>query len=245
MAVASALACVIGSSMLFHDLVDAGSYERLSASARTIEDVGQGTAGGRDWAALESQNADVVAWVTVAGTNIDYPVVQRADDEWYLRHDFWGAPSSSGCPFVDSRCSADGPHVLAYGHHMGTAGTMFSPLCNAYEQESFNELGLCAWSTPGNGTCELRPLCALSVDGGLAEARRLAPDGGPDLHAWLAWACEVATARTQGWRELAGASDRAVTLVTCSRPVAGRRWRTLVVFVGRDREVPASLRRPS
>ncbi|MBR1862531.1 MAG: class B sortase [Ruminococcus sp.] len=72
---------------------------------------------------------DMVAWLTVDGTNIDYPVMQGSDNIKYLNTDPYGNYSLSGSIFLDSRCSPDlsDSYLLVYGHHM-EYGKMFGAL---------------------------------------------------------------------------------------------------------------------
>ena len=94
----------------------------------------------RDLSALYAQNNDLIGWIEVNGTRIDYPVMQTPDDpEFYLHRDFEGNYSASGTPFLDAnsvvfpRTSADGYAInvtwnwLIYGHNMNF-GTMFHDL---------------------------------------------------------------------------------------------------------------------
>ena len=53
------------------------------------------------------ENSDFCGWITIEGTNIDYPVMQKAEDrEYYLHRDFYGKESYGGVPFV-------GNHILS------------------------------------------------------------------------------------------------------------------------------------
>lgn len=72
---------------------------------------------------------DMVAWLTIDGTNIDYPVMQGIDNSKYLNTDPFGAYSLSGSIFLDSRCSPDfsDEYSVIYGHHMDY-GKMFGAL---------------------------------------------------------------------------------------------------------------------
>ncbi|MBR5166392.1 MAG: class B sortase [Ruminococcus sp.] len=72
---------------------------------------------------------DMVGWITIDGTNIDYPVMQGADNVCYLNTDPLGEYSLTGSIFLDSRCSADfsDEYSLIYGHHMDY-GKMFGAL---------------------------------------------------------------------------------------------------------------------
>ena len=72
---------------------------------------------------------DMVGWITIDGTNIDYPVMQGKDNSAYLSTDPFGEYSLTGSIFLDSRCSSDfsDEFSLIYGHHMDY-GKMFGAL---------------------------------------------------------------------------------------------------------------------
>lgn len=69
---------------------------------------------------LMALNSDVVGWITLDDTNIDYPVVQGENNSYYLNRDVLGNYSLSGSIFMDSENSPDftNPYTLLYGHHM-------------------------------------------------------------------------------------------------------------------------------
>ena len=71
----------------------------------------------------------MVAWITVDGTNIDYPVMQWNDNSHFLNIDPQGKYSLTGSIFLDSRCSPDfsDDYSVIYGHHMDY-GKMFGAL---------------------------------------------------------------------------------------------------------------------
>jgi len=83
-------------------------------------------------------NNDLVGWLVIEDTQIDYPVVQRSkDNEYYLHHDFFGNDNENGQIIMDAKCD---PHTPSYnlvvsGHHMRN-GSMFGSL-DAYKQEDF------------------------------------------------------------------------------------------------------------
>ena len=71
---------------------------------------------------LYEQNSDMVGWLRIDGTDIDYPVMQTpGDNEYYLRRGFDKLYATSGSLFLDERCSL-GPdptaNWLIYGHNM-------------------------------------------------------------------------------------------------------------------------------
>lgn len=72
---------------------------------------------------------EMVAWLTLDGTNIDYPVMQGKSNTDFLNTDPFGNYALTGSIFLDSRCSADfsDKYSLIYGHHMDY-GKMFGSL---------------------------------------------------------------------------------------------------------------------
>lgn len=81
------------------------------------------------YAPLAEQNGDFAGWLSIADTEIDYPVMKPAEDdpERYLRRDFYGNRSLSGCLFIGGGCDADSEAFIIYGHNMNT-GSMFGTL---------------------------------------------------------------------------------------------------------------------
>ena len=87
---------------------------------------------------LLSMNSECFGWISIAGTNINYPVMHTPDNsQKYLNKNFYGEYSLSGVPFLDSRCSTDSKNLIIYGHHMNN-GTMFADLCN-YTSSSYRD----------------------------------------------------------------------------------------------------------
>jgi len=80
-------------------------------------------------AALKAMNGDYIGWLKAPGGEIDMPIVQTADNGYYLKRDFKRRPSKYGNPFVDYRVHFDpmSTNVIIYGHHMSN-GTMFTYL---------------------------------------------------------------------------------------------------------------------
>ena len=83
---------------------------------------------------------DMIAWITMDGTPIDYPIMQGIDNSEYLNKDPYGNYSLSGSIFLDSRNEKDFTDVysLLYGHHMDH-GYMFGALDSYTDQDFFNQ----------------------------------------------------------------------------------------------------------
>lgn len=79
---------------------------------------------------------EMVAWITIDGTNIDYPVMQADDNVKYLNTDPLGKYSLSGSIYLDSRNAPDFSDVysIVYGHHM-EYGRMFGALDDFLDED--------------------------------------------------------------------------------------------------------------
>ncbi len=83
-------------------------------------------------------NADMIAWITVPDTNIDYPVMWTPEDEeYYLYRDFNGKDNKDGCLLLDTDSCVDPltTNLIIHGHNM-KSGAMFGRLTK-YERESY------------------------------------------------------------------------------------------------------------
>ena len=74
-------------------------------------------------------NHELVGWITIPGTVIDYPVVQCQDNDYYLEHDFYGNSNINGQIILDNQCDPYTPsyNLILSGHHMKN-GSMFGDL---------------------------------------------------------------------------------------------------------------------
>lgn len=82
---------------------------------------------------LEETNADYKMWLSIPNTNIDYPVVQGKDNDFYLHNNFYKDENPSGAIFMDYKNNLDtDKNLIIYGHNMKD-GTMFCEL-NKYKE---------------------------------------------------------------------------------------------------------------
>ena len=90
-----------------------------------------------DVASLKEINEDTVGWLKINNTNVDYPVVQAKDNEYYLTKNFKKKNDASGWIFMDYRSDAENlsQNTIIYGHNMYYSGVMFGTL---YKVKSAN-----------------------------------------------------------------------------------------------------------
>jgi len=113
---------------------------------------------------LSESNPDIMGWIEIPGTKIDYPVLTTYDNEFYLEHDFFGNRDLRGSIFADIRNNTDweDPFVILYGHN-NKDGSMFSSLRNFRNESFFDENKRIIIYTP-DGQLEYRVFAAFSRD---------------------------------------------------------------------------------
>ena len=86
---------------------------------------------------LYQKNKKLVGWIKIEGTNIDYPVMQTSNNDYYLEHNYNQEYDKNGSIFLDCNCTPAFPNdnMIIYGHNM-KSGKMFGSLAN-YAKESF------------------------------------------------------------------------------------------------------------
>ena len=103
---------------------------------------------------LYLENSDMVGWIQIEGTNIDYPVMQTlAEPNYYLKHDFEKNYTDYGCPFMQADCDALAPsdNLILYGHNMKD-GSMFADLAK-YRSKDFWQNHKTVWFDTELGSC--------------------------------------------------------------------------------------------
>lgn len=90
-----------------------------------------------DFEEIKQINPDVVGWLTIYDTNIDYPIARGKDDLEYINKDIYGKSSLSGSIYLSAKNSSDfsDSFNIIYGHHMDN-GAMFGDL-EKYKDEKY------------------------------------------------------------------------------------------------------------
>lgn len=94
----------------------------------------------KDYREMKAQNKNLIGWLRIDGTDINYPVMQSKDNSYYLTHSFDGKNSTAGALFMDYRSDAVNPttNTIIYGHNMNN-GSMFGSLKNFLSEKYFNQ----------------------------------------------------------------------------------------------------------
>lgn len=92
-----------------------------------------------EYQTLYNKNKSLIGWLKIEGTNIDYPVMQTSNNEYYLDHNYNQEYDKNGSLFLDAECDVvhRNTNLIIYGHHM-RSGKMFGNL-NSYSSEKYCE----------------------------------------------------------------------------------------------------------
>ena len=119
-----------------------------------------------DFEKIQKDAPDVFSWLSIDGTDINYPVVFReGDNSYYLRRNIYGEYDRKGSLFIEDYNTADftDPVTVIYGHHL-SSGEMFGKLQNIYTNpETFNTHKNITVYTPEK-TLIYRVFCAVPLD---------------------------------------------------------------------------------
>ena len=108
-----------------------------------------------DFNELLAKNSDTVGWIQVKGTNINYPIVQTTNNDYYLTHAFDKTTNDAGWVFMDYRNDAVNfnQNTIIYAHSRYN-GTMFGSLKNILNSSWYTnkENHIIRLSTPSENT---------------------------------------------------------------------------------------------
>lgn len=153
----------------------ANKYDEFAEQVHEIEDR-QDPSGSEEqegevlpqYASLKKQFPDMVGWIRIDGTVVDYPVAQGENNSYYLHHAFDGSDSDHGCIFADKSCDMESPsdNIILYGHHMKD-GSMFAVLDQYKKKEFWQEHPVIHFDTlTDSADYEILAAFAVSVDTG-------------------------------------------------------------------------------
>ena len=175
------------------------------------------------------ENNDYVAWISIPGTVIDYPVVRSSRTEYYLHHMINGQESKLGCLFSlpTSDYQTPSKNIAIYGHHLSNSTAMFSTLMN-YKREDYwrSHQTIQLDTIYGNRTYRIFAVINHTVSDWDASTASFKDD-----EAFLKF---VNRAKRKAFYDTgieASESDHILTLITCDRSFGGVQGRLLVMGV--------------
>lgn len=165
-----------------------------------------------DFDSLKKINDDIVAWIYIEGTEINYPIVQGEDNDYYLYRMIDGEYNKAGSIFMDYRNQADfsDKHTIIYGHQMKN-GSMFADVLDYKKQEFYDAHPTYLIMTPDkNYKVEIFAGYVASVDD---PSWQLTFPTDEDFTQWLDFTMERSAFESN---TVPTAQDNIVTLSTCS-----------------------------
>ena len=188
-----------------------------------------------DFDALQENGPDIIAWLTVPDTPVNYPVTQAKDNDYYLHHLYDGTYNKAGCLFADYENKKDftDKNTIIYGHNMRD-GSMFASLNEYKEQSHYDGHPQMYLVTPEGGyLCDI--FAAFE-----AKPKESGTDTSPwrmewkDDGAYTTWLSAMADRSVVETDVTVTSSDKVLTLSTCTPGGASR-----FIVMGKITEVNA------
>ena len=176
-----------------------------------------------DFESLRESGPDIIGWLNLPDTVINYPVTQADDNEYYLHHLYDGTYNKVGCLFADYENKADfsDRNPIIYGHNMRD-GSMFAVLNEYDEQSYFDTHKQMYLVTPEGGyLCEIFAafVAKPSESGSDTSPWRLSWKDDGAYTTWLTAMAERSVVETD---VTVTSSDKVLTLSTCTPGGASR-----------------------
>ena len=183
-----------------------------------------------DFDALKKESDDIVGWIYVPGSRINYVVAQGETNNTYLRHLPNGEYSENGTIFMDMDGTAPGmvdQQTTLYGHHMND-GAMFEPIDASMDQKVFDTFKKVYYITP-EMTYVLKPMFTMRVQDDYVDARRTNFDSEKAFTQYLQASLAQAKASAKDAAAEVEKADKVLTLVTCAGQIIPRTTRAGMV----------------
>ncbi len=181
-----------------------------------------------DFSQLKQSNAEIVAWLTLDNTTIDYPITQAPDNDTYLHIDAYGKKNKNGSAFLDYRLHADfsDPNNIVYGHNM-ESGKMFADI-NLFKDENYFHSHTSGWLYTPDKTYRLQ-LFEVAVVPSIGNAYTWSFEASSAWDAYLTQLSQDAKHKRDidlQW------GDRLLTLSTCSYEFKNARTILIAKLIG-------------
>ena len=119
------------------------NYNQLKENIEEIakQDISNGEQRMNKLKELQNENPDVMAWIEIENTNINYPVVQTRNNDYYMNHNYKREKSKDGSLFIDKDYDWKLPstNILIYGHNNRGSTEMFASLMNYKDEQFYKE----------------------------------------------------------------------------------------------------------
>lgn len=166
---------------------------------------------------------DIVAWIYIPGTTVDYPVVKGEDNSYYLNHNHNGQYTANGAIFMDSQCDSESQNVVIYGHNMN-ANIMFTDLMKMKSRDFGLEHKTFYLDLNDGGTTEWTLIAAFACSDSTAESFIQPTFTKDSIGEWLV---NINDMRYYDTNVSFDEKDQYATLITCS--YEGNNYRTIVI----------------
>ena len=190
-----------------------------------------------DWAGLKAVNSQVVGWIQIPGSQINYPVYQTTDNEYYLHTNAKGEWSIGGQIFMDYENNPNGlidQQTILYGHHMRN-GSMFQFIGALNDQSTFNKVETIWYLTPTQ-TYELEPVFTYHTDEDDDEVRQFNFTSVDEFRSYLKDRLSRAVSSRSDAAEVISRADHVLTLFTCN--YTDQYGRTMLICVPKSEAQP-------
>ena len=175
------------------------------------------------------QNKDYVAWLSIPGTVINYPVVRSDRTDYYLHHLITGQQSKLGTLFSLKTSDYETPskNIAIYGHHLSNSTAMFSTLLE-YKKESY-------WKS--HQTIQLNTIYGKRTYRIFAVLNHTVSDWDASTASFkddAAFLKFISRAKKKAFYDTGievSETDNIITLITCDRSFGGVQGRLLVMGV--------------
>lgn len=166
-----------------------------------------------DWKKLQESNPDIIGWIYIPDTVINYPIVQSKDNSYYLNHSSLKDVNTIGAIFLDFNASSDLSdfHSIIYGHSVINSSAMFSQIKEFCDEDFFKEHPYLYLLTPEqNYRCDIVALTKTTSESFLYQ---IGFSGAEDQEAFLERMMSEASLSRE--TDNLSADDSIVTLSTC------------------------------
>lgn len=190
-----------------------------------------------DWAGLKAVNSQIVGWIQIPGSQINYPVYQTTDNEYYLHTNAKGEWSIGGQIFMDYENNSNGlidQQTILYGHHMRN-GSMFQFIGALNDQNTFNKVETIWYVTPTQ-TYELEPVFTYHTDEDDDEVRQFNFTSVDEFRSYLKDRLSRAVSSRSDAAEVISRAEHVLTLFTCN--YTDQYGRTMLICVPKNEAQP-------